>query len=59
MGARRLAEAGSSRNTATSSVVSSPIGRLIQNTNGHPSVPTKNDPSSGPTMAAIPQMPLT
>ena len=35
------------------------MGRLTQNTNGQPSVPTKNDPSSGPTMAAMPQMPLT
>jgi len=32
---------------------------LTQNTNGQPSVPTKNEPSSGPMIAEMPQMPLT
>ena len=59
MGAVPPAGAGSCRYLATSASVSRPMGRLTQNTQGHPSVPTKNDPSSGPTMAAMPQMPLT
>ena len=40
------------------SIVKAPIGRLSQNTQGQPMVPTHTDPISGPAMAAMPHTPL-
>ena len=52
-------DAGAFRWRATNTIVAAPTGRLSQNTNGQPTVPTQSEPISGPTMAATPQTPET